>query len=109
MDRHPRAGEVLEVLGIVLVAEHVHRPAALQRRADPVRADELLRVAEARGELDAIEVPLKIAVAGQPDKHHACGIGEDDADRLALQVVAQVPSTGRALRVSGVSRSGSRM
>jgi hypothetical protein len=47
-DRHRGAGEVLEVLGVVLVPEYVRRLAALQRRADPVGADELLGVAEAR-------------------------------------------------------------
>ena len=47
-DRHRGAGEVLQVLGVVLVPEHVRRLAALQRGADPVGADELLGVAEAR-------------------------------------------------------------
>jgi hypothetical protein len=47
-DRHRGAGEVLQVLGVVLVPEHVRRPAALQRGADPVGAGELLGVAEAR-------------------------------------------------------------
>ena len=47
-DRHRGAGEVLKVLGLVLVAEHVRRLAALQRGADPVDSGELLGVAEAR-------------------------------------------------------------
>ena len=47
-DRHRGASEVLQVLGVVLVPEHVRRLAALQRGADPVGADELLGVAEAR-------------------------------------------------------------
>ena len=47
-DRHRGAGEILQVLGVVLVPEHVHRLAALQRGADAVGADELLGVAEAR-------------------------------------------------------------
>ena len=48
MDRHPGAGEVLQVLRVVLVAEDVRGLAALQRGADAVGADELLGVAEAR-------------------------------------------------------------
>ena len=48
VDRHPGAGQVLQVLGVVLVPEHVRGLAALQRGADPVGADELLGVAEAR-------------------------------------------------------------
>ena len=91
MDRHPGAGEIFEVLRVMLMAEHVHRPATLQCRADPVGADKLLRIAETRSKLHAIEVPLKIAIAGQPDEDHARGIGQDDADRLAIQVVPQVP------------------
>ena len=47
-DRHRGAGEVLKVLGVVLVPEHVSRLTALQRGTDPVGADELLGVAEAR-------------------------------------------------------------
>jgi hypothetical protein len=47
-DRHPGAGEVHNVPGVVLVPEHVRRLAALQRGADPVGAGELLGVAEAR-------------------------------------------------------------
>jgi hypothetical protein len=47
-DRHRGAGEVLEVLGVVLVPEHVRRLAAFQCGADPVGAHELLGVAEAR-------------------------------------------------------------
>ena len=89
-DRHRGAGEVLQVLGVVLVPEHVRRLAALQRGADPVGADELLGVAEARRQLDAIEVPLKIMVGCQPGQRHAMRIGQDDADRLALEILVQV-------------------
>ena len=59
VDRHAGAGEVLEVLGVVLVAEHVRRAAHLQRGADAVGADELLGVAEAGGQQDPVEVPLE--------------------------------------------------
>ncbi len=91
MDRDPGAGEILEILRIVLVAEHVHRPAALQRRADAVGADGLLGVAEAGRELDAVQVPVKIVIGRQPGEHHSGGVRQDDADRLAVQVLAQIP------------------
>jgi hypothetical protein len=91
VDGHPGAGQILQVLGVMLVAEHVHGTAALQGRADPVGADELLGVAEPRGELHAVEMPFQVAVAGQPDEHHARRVGQDDADRLAVEVVAEVP------------------
>ena len=91
VDRHPGAGQVLQILGVVLVTEHVRRLAALQRGADPVGADELLGVAEAGRQLDPVQVPLQVVVGGQPGEHHASGVGEDDADRLALEMLAQVP------------------
>ena len=89
-DRHRGAGEILQVLGVVLVPEHVRRPAALQRGADPVGADELLGVAEARRELNPVQVPLKVVVGRQPGQRHPMRIGEDDADQLALKILAQV-------------------
>ena len=89
VDRHAGAGEVLQVLGVVLVAEDVRRAADLQRGADAVGADELLGVAEAGRQLDAVQVPLELAVAGQPGQHQAGRVGEDDADRLALELLAQ--------------------
>ena len=91
MDRDPGAGKVLEVLRVVLVAEYVRGLAALERRADAVGADILLGVAEAGSELHTVEVPLEIVVGGEPGEHHARCVGEDDADRLALQVLVQVP------------------
>ncbi len=39
--------------------------------------------------LDAVQVPLKIVVGGQPGQRHAMRVGEDDADRLALQALPQ--------------------
>ena len=90
-DRHCGAGEVLQLLGVMLVTEHVRRLAALQRRADPVGAGELLGVAEARQQLDAVKVPLEIVIGRQPGEHHAARVGEDDADRLALKTLAQAP------------------
>ena len=50
-----RARELGERLDVVLVAEHLGRSAALQRGADAVGADELLRVAEAGGQPDPVE------------------------------------------------------
>ena len=90
VDRHTRAGEVLQVLGVVLVAEDVHRPAALQRRADAVGADELLGVAEPGRQLDPVEVRVEIVVGGHPGQHQPGLVGEDDADRLPVQVFAQM-------------------
>ena len=90
-DRLCGAGEILQMFGVVLVTEHVRRLAALQRRADAVSADELLGIAEARQQLNAVKVPLEIAIGRQPGKQHAARIGQHDADRLALEIVAQVP------------------
>ena len=42
------AGEILQMLGVMLVTEHVRRPAAFQRRADAVSPGELLGIAETR-------------------------------------------------------------
>ena len=58
-DRRARAGQLLQLLDVVLVAEHLRRPARLQRRADAVRADEPLGVAEPGGQPDAVEVLLE--------------------------------------------------
>jgi hypothetical protein len=89
-DRHRGAGQVDKLSRVVLVPEHVRRPAALQRRADPVGAGELLGVAEARRQLNAVQVLLKVVVGGQPGQRQPMRIGEDDADRLALKTLAQV-------------------
>ena len=89
-DRSRGAGEVLQMLGVVLMAEHVRRLAALQRRADAVGADALLGIAEARQYLNAVEVPLKITISRQPGEQDPARIRQDDADRLALEVVTQI-------------------
>ncbi len=47
----PAQREVLEILRVVLVPEHVHRAAALERRTDAVGARELFGVAEPRREI----------------------------------------------------------
>ena len=89
VDRHAGAGQVLQVLGVVLVAEHVGRGAGLQRGADAVGADELLGVAEAGREQDAVEVALEFGVGRAAAEHQAGRVGEDDADRLAVELLAQ--------------------
>ena len=91
MDRHPGAGEVLQVLRVVLMAEDVCGLAALQRGADAVGADEFLGVAEARRQLDPVEMAFQVVVRGQPGQHHPGRVGQDDADRLPVHVLAQVP------------------
>ena len=85
----PAQASCLEVLGVVLVAEHVRRPADLERRADAVGADELLAVAEARRQQDPVEVPLEVVVGGQPAEHQPGRVGEDDADRLTVELLAE--------------------
>ena len=89
-DRHPGVGQIAQLLGVVLVPEHVRRLATLQRHADPIGASELFGVAETRRQLDAVEVPLQMVVGCQPGQHHARPVSEDDADRLARQTLAQV-------------------
>ncbi len=97
VDRHPGAGQVLEVFGVVLVPEHGGGLAAFQRGADPVGADVLLGVAEARRELDPVQVTFQVVVGGHPGEHDARGVGEDDADRLPLQVLAEVAQHGHGV------------
>ena len=94
VDRHPGAGQVLQVLGVMLVPEHVGRLAALQRRADAVGADELLGVAEPGRQHHAVQVPVQVRIRGHPAEHDAVGVGQDHADRLALEVLPQVPQDG---------------
>jgi hypothetical protein len=91
VDGDAGAGQVLQVLGVVLVTEHVGRLAALQGGANAVGADLLLGVAEAGGQVDPVEVPLQVGIGGQPGQDHPGRVGQDHADRLPVQVVAQVP------------------
>ena len=79
------------MLRVVLVAEDVRRPPGLQRGADAVGADEFLGVVEARREFDAVEMAFEIVIGGQPGQHEPVGVGEDDADRLAVELFVQVP------------------
>ncbi len=78
-DRHPGTGELLEVLDVVLVAEHPRRAAAFERGADAVRADVLLGVAEAGGQPHPVQARLEPRVAGVAGEHDAVGVAEDDA------------------------------
>ena len=89
-DRRCGAREILQMLGIMLVTEHVRRPAAFQRRADAIGAGELLGIAETRQQLNAVKVPPEVAIGRQPVKQHAARIGQHDAERLAPDIVAQV-------------------
>ena len=91
MDRHPGAAEALQGLGVVLVPEDVGRAAGLQRGADAVGADPVLGVAEAGRQLDPVEGALEVVVRGHPGQHQAVRVGQDDADRLAVQLLVQVP------------------
>src|SRR5262249_20915203 len=70
------AGQVLQVLDVVLVAEHLGRAVALQRGADAVGAGELLGVAEPGGEGDLVELVLQPGVAGAAVEDHAVAVGE---------------------------------
>ena len=79
------------MLGVVLVTEHVRRLAALQRRADAIGANKLLGIAETGKQLNVVKVPLEIMIGCQPGKQYAACIGQHDADRLALEIVPQVP------------------
>ena len=54
----------------------------------PLVPDELLGVAEPGREQDPVEVTLQLTVAGQPAEHEPGVVGEDDADRLALELLA---------------------
>jgi hypothetical protein len=69
----------------------VGRPAGLQRGADAVGPDLVLGVAEAGGQLDPVEGALEVVVRGHPGQHQAVRVGQDDADRLAVQLLVQVP------------------
>ena len=90
-DRDPGAGQPLEPLGVVLVPEHVRGAARLERGPDPVGADDVLGVGEAGGELDGVELPFQVVVAGEPQQHQPARVGQHDADRLALELLVQVP------------------
>ncbi len=91
VDRDARAAELLEVLGVVLVPEHVGRAARFQRGADAVGADAGLGVAEAGGQHDAVEGAFQVVVRGQPGQDEPVGVGQDDADGLAVELLVQVP------------------
>ena len=95
VDGHTSAGQVLQVLGVVLVAEDMSRAADLEGGADAVGADELLRVAEARHQQHLVQVPLEGVVGSQPGQHHTGRVGEDDADGLAVELLAQAATAWR--------------
>jgi hypothetical protein len=90
LDRYAGAGQVLEILGVVLMAEDMHRTAAFERGPDPVRPGELLGITEARREEHLVQMPAQLGVGGQPLEHHAGPVGEDDADRLPVEILVQL-------------------
>ena len=95
--------EPVEVLGVVLVPEDVGGAAHLQGGADAVGPDLLLGVAEARGQVDVVEAPVELAVAGLAGQHQPRRVGQDDAHRLVVQLLAQLPQDGlRGARERGV-------
>src|SRR4030095_12532250 len=83
LDRYAGARQVLEILRVVLVAEHMHRLAAFERRADAIGAYELLCIAEAGSELHHVEMTRQGGVPCEPGKDEPSLVGEPDADRLA--------------------------
>src|ERR1019366_2532302 len=91
VDGDPGAGQALQVLGIVLVTEDVGGAAGFQCGADAVGADPLLGVAEAGRQLDPVQVAFQVVVCGQPGQYHASRVGQDDADRLPVKLLVQLP------------------
>jgi hypothetical protein len=47
-----------------------------------------------------VQAALQIAVRRQPGQHHPVGVGQDDADRLAVQLLVQLPEN----RVGGAGQ-----
>jgi hypothetical protein len=66
VDGRASAGQVLEVLDVVLVPEDLGRAASLQRGANPVGSDVLFGVAEPDVELDPVQMCSQGGVAGAP-------------------------------------------
>ena len=98
-DRCPRAGQVLEVLDVMLMPEHVRWSAAFQRGADPVGSGELLSVAEPGRQPHFVQFVLQPGVAGAAVQDHAFGVGEDDADRfVGMLGVCRADDCVRAVR-----------
>jgi len=90
VDRNPGTRQILKVLRVVLVAEHVGRAARFQGSSDAIGPGVLLAVAEAGCEPDRVKMPLEVVVRGQASKHQPGGVGQDDAHRLAVQLLVQV-------------------
>ena len=90
--RHPGAGHALEPLRVVLVPEHVRRAARFERGPDAVGADDVLGVAEAGHQHDGVELALQVVVAGEAAQHEPGRVGQDDADRLTVELLVQVPA-----------------
>ena len=91
MERHPGAGHALKPLRVVLVPEHVRGAARFERGSDAVGPDDFLGVGEAGNEHDRVKLPLEVMVAGQAAQHKPVRVGQDDADRLPVELLVQVP------------------
>ena len=109
--RHPGAGHALKPLRVVLVPEHVRGAARFQRGPDAVGADDFLGVGEAGHQHDRVELPFQVAVAGEAAQHEPGRVGQDDADRLPVELLVQVPQDrlggARQRRVEVGRRPGS--
>ena len=103
-ERHPGAGHALKPLRVVLVPEHVRRAARLERGPDAVGADDVLGVGEAGDEHDRVKLPFQVVVAGEAAQHEPGRVGQDDADRLPVELLVQVPQH----RLGGSARASCR-
>jgi hypothetical protein len=88
--RGARAREGAQPVGEVLGADHHGVGRALERRADPVGAGELLGVAEAGGQRDGVEPASQLALPDAPVEDVAVGVGEHHGDRHARQPLGEV-------------------
>ena len=108
MIEHPGAREIAEPIGVVLGTGHKRRAPGLERGADPVGPDGLLRVAVAGGEQHRVERVVEPTARRRP------GRPAPSAEvRMTQTVSSPRPSVssrsaGPAAVTSGLSRFGSR-
>ena len=74
----------------MLIGPHQRGHAVGQRQTEAVGADLTFGIGEPGCEVDVVERLEQAAVTGQPRQHHALGVGEHQADRLADQRAVQV-------------------
>src|SRR5262249_6796449 len=89
VDRRTGAGELAQLVGVVLAAVDQRLLAAADGGADAVRAGELLGVRVPRGQRHRVQAAGQVPAGGAPVEHDAGVVGEDDADRLVLQLLVQ--------------------